>query len=234
MGKVSRIVCASILLAVSAQGKASGINVLSEEHLIWGEARLYPSGLTLNYEQSSDEPINFSTKQISIPGQMILGFEAEAGDFQVLTKVGLSGVGNKAFAQSTYTFTPEWTQLSLRAFGQGGDYYTYDLSEAIVSLLDVTSDKVLLSENYRETPDLAECPPYCSFIYDFDESYLFDVNPSHTYELNIFAKSLSFQVARTDTALQTELSAVPIPAAFWLFGTALLGLVGFSKRRKTA
>jgi len=93
---------------------------------------------------------------------------------------------------------------------------------------------VLLSENYRETPDLAECPPYCSFIYDFDESYLFDVNPSHTYELNIFAKSLSFQVARTDTALQTELSAVPIPAAFWLFGTALIGLVGFSKRRKAA
>lgn len=29
-------------------------------------------------------------------------------------------------------------------------------------------------------------------------------------------------------------SAVPIPAAAWLFGTALLGLVGFSRRRKTA
>jgi hypothetical protein len=28
-------------------------------------------------------------------------------------------------------------------------------------------------------------------------------------------------------------SAVPVPAAVWLFGTALLGLVGFSKRRKT-
>jgi hypothetical protein len=27
---------------------------------------------------------------------------------------------------------------------------------------------------------------------------------------------------------------VPIPAAIWLFGTALLGLVGFSKRRKAA
>jgi hypothetical protein len=29
-------------------------------------------------------------------------------------------------------------------------------------------------------------------------------------------------------------SAVPVPAAVWLFGTALLGLVGFSKRRKAA
>ena len=29
-------------------------------------------------------------------------------------------------------------------------------------------------------------------------------------------------------------SAVPIPAAAWLFGTALFGLLGFSKRRKSA
>ena len=28
------------------------------------------------------------------------------------------------------------------------------------------------------------------------------------------------------------LSTVPVPAAAWLFGTALIGLVGFSKRRK--
>ena len=30
------------------------------------------------------------------------------------------------------------------------------------------------------------------------------------------------------------LSAVPVPAAVWLFGTALFGLIGFSKRRKVA
>lgn len=29
-------------------------------------------------------------------------------------------------------------------------------------------------------------------------------------------------------------SVVPVPAAIWLFGTALIGLVGFSKRRKAA
>jgi hypothetical protein len=31
-----------------------------------------------------------------------------------------------------------------------------------------------------------------------------------------------------------SVSAVPVPAAVWLFGTALIGLVGFSKRRKAA
>ena len=29
-------------------------------------------------------------------------------------------------------------------------------------------------------------------------------------------------------------AVVPIPEAVWLFGTALIGLIGFSKRRKTA
>jgi hypothetical protein len=32
----------------------------------------------------------------------------------------------------------------------------------------------------------------------------------------------------------TQLSAVPIPAAVWLFGTALIGFVGMSRRRKVA
>jgi hypothetical protein len=32
--------------------------------------------------------------------------------------------------------------------------------------------------------------------------------------------------------VQLSVSAVPAPAAAWLFGTALVGLVGFGKRRK--
>jgi len=27
-------------------------------------------------------------------------------------------------------------------------------------------------------------------------------------------------------------SAVPVPAAFWLFGSGLIGLVGFARRKK--
>ena len=29
-------------------------------------------------------------------------------------------------------------------------------------------------------------------------------------------------------------SAVPVPAAVWLFGTALIGFIGYGKRRKVA
>ena len=31
-----------------------------------------------------------------------------------------------------------------------------------------------------------------------------------------------------------QISAVPVPAAFWLFGTALIGFIGVSRRRKVA
>jgi hypothetical protein len=40
---------------------------------------------------------------------------------------------------------------------------------------------------------------------------------------------LAFDFFRLDGELAT--SVVPIPASVWLFGTALLGLVGFNKRK---
>lgn len=37
-----------------------------------------------------------------------------------------------------------------------------------------------------------------------------------------------------DKIALSDPSAVPEPAAIWLFGTGILGLIGFSKRRKAA
>lgn len=44
----------------------------------------------------------------------------------------------------------------------------------------------------------------------------------------------SYDGSKIGMDFRVELSAVPIPAAAWLFGSALIGLVGFSKRRKAA
>jgi hypothetical protein len=40
---------------------------------------------------------------------------------------------------------------------------------------------------------------------------------------------IAFDFFRLDGELAT--SVVPVPAAVWLFGTALIGLAGFSQRR---
>jgi hypothetical protein len=34
--------------------------------------------------------------------------------------------------------------------------------------------------------------------------------------------------------IRGQVNVIPVPAAFWLFGTALVGFIGFSRRRKVA
>ena len=49
------------------------------------------------------------------------------------------------------------------------------------------------------------------------------------------ARNLYGDDGNNDYALAAiTVSAVPVPAAIWLFGTGLIGLIGFSKRRKAA
>lgn len=45
---------------------------------------------------------------------------------------------------------------------------------------------------------------------------------------------LTMSCVNDEAIVGAEISAVPVPAAFWLFGSALVGLAGFGKRRKTA
>ena len=58
---------------------------------------------------------------------------------------------------------------------------------------------------------------------------IFDQAPGAPFSSDTFLDSLTF-----DLPTAAPPSAVPVPAAAWLFGTALIGLVGFSKRRKAA
>jgi hypothetical protein len=48
---------------------------------------------------------------------------------------------------------------------------------------------------------------------------------------NDFKIGLHVQSFGEESASFVALSAIPVPAAFWLFGTALIGFVGFSRRR---
>lgn len=54
------------------------------------------------------------------------------------------------------------------------------------------------------------------------------------YEINLRVTDEAGFVDTDSTTLIASISPVPLPAAFWLFGTALFGLVGFGKRRKAA
>ena len=46
-----------------------------------------------------------------------------------------------------------------------------------------------------------------------------------------FGSPTPYEGSKIGMDVRLEMSAVPVPAAVWLFGTALVGLVGFSKHR---
>jgi hypothetical protein len=48
------------------------------------------------------------------------------------------------------------------------------------------------------------------------------------------ASGQSFEYGYTESTHTFSASAVPVPAAVWLFGTALIGFIGMSRRRKVA
>ena len=49
-----------------------------------------------------------------------------------------------------------------------------------------------------------------------------------------YGGSSAYSFGIDDITVSDSLSPVPVPAAVWLFGTALVGLFGFGKRRKAA
>jgi len=44
----------------------------------------------------------------------------------------------------------------------------------------------------------------------------------------------TFTLSAEEPLYKTDISPIPVPAAVWLFGTALIGFVGMSRRRKVA
>jgi len=72
------------------------------------------------------------------------------------------------------------------------------------------------------------------FLSGFDPT----VDGQYDFFLEAYAKGGTSPLARTDISIIVGAGAtvppVPVPAAIWLFGTAMIGLVGFGKRRKAA
>ena len=75
---------------------------------------------------------------------------------------------------------------------------------------------------------------------NLDPQFSIHLNPGDFYSLSIASLTGQGGEALVDiydftfVADGTSVNPVPIPAAAWLFGTALIGLVGFGRRRKAA
>jgi hypothetical protein len=73
---------------------------------------------------------------------------------------------------------------------------------------------------------------FASIVYGFGGSA---TNYLGTMDISTGEVSLLGETSRgLDAIAFVEMSAVPVPAAVWLFGTALLGFIGISRRTKVA
>src|SRR5512144_2438717 len=111
---------------IPAFGAVTGIDLLSEEHWVWGSAgsvtRDYPGGTEASYNQTSCDPLDVSvigTYVDRYSGEFPLTASSKAGDFRVETQAVYWF--SRAYARSIYVFAPqaEVGALDLALSGSG-------------------------------------------------------------------------------------------------------------------
>ncbi len=121
--KWSAWLAAGLTLAgqISAFGAVTGIDLLSEEHCVWGSAgsatQYYPGGTEASYNRTSSDPLDVSVSGTYMDpyyGEFPLMASSKAGDFRVETQ----GVYwfSEAYARSIYVFAP---QAEVSGLGSG-------------------------------------------------------------------------------------------------------------------
>ncbi|NNE62707.1 MAG: hypothetical protein HKN34_01365 [Gammaproteobacteria bacterium] len=116
---------------------------------------------------------------------------------------------------------------TLMTFGNiralGFDYKDMSYSVIDGNLTTSLGDSVLRPQN--NSPDVF----FLGLLYTEGEVF-----NSLAWE-GIFDRGIGFGFSMDNVeAYSAALNPIPVPAAFWLFGTALVGFVGFSRRRKLA
>jgi hypothetical protein len=177
--------------------------------------------------------------------------------FIILSSLVLLGLSiSAANASIVYNVDRKFDNGSVRGFietdGSTGILQNNNITdwELTLTILGL-SDKIELGGNSRHfIVGHAVAATTTQLLFDFDvinpASYILFLGTNSSFwcletknctsnprgETIAFSNSRS-QATRSGRIAFAQISAVPVPAAVWLFGTALLGLVGFSKRRKT-
>jgi len=124
--------------------------------------------------------------------------------------------------------------------GTWGNVYVIDSTANRTTLIDsVVGTGIALDASgniFISTPQRTDLPLLADSIYMFDPNDLLNPILIATFdqrggELTFDAAGNLYMVAEDQVSI-VKLSAVPVPAAFWLFSSGLLGLFGISKSKK--
>lgn len=215
-----------LLGTVSAWGHATGIQLLDQEHHIWGNAGFAsPEGGTeTHYDRTSPDPLDVSTMgtywQEGGGGEIPLAAWSKAGDFR--TQAHGEYWFSEAFAHSTYIFTPQ-AATTVWTFIVSGSGYGVGLaveSQVRFTLDDLTTGTSVASLAAPAASDWQEWSTW-----HLDWTHTFPLDPTHTYGMTLFAYAGHGDSTR-EAFLQVDLRPViPAPGALLLaaLGAAVVG-----------
>jgi hypothetical protein len=229
---------------ISAFGAVTGIDLLREEHWVWGSAgsatQDYPGGTEASYNQTSSDPLDVSvigTYMDRYFGAFPLTARSKAGDFGVEAQ----GVYwfSRAYARSIYVFTPqaEVSALDLELSGSGFGVglgnetnvgFALDDLTAGTSVMSLVAPDDPVSPSSEDTSDWDWPPRTWSLLWN----RTCPIDPTHTYAVTLCAFAGGGDDVR-EACLDLEVCPViPAPGALLLavLGAALVG----SRRRSAA
>jgi hypothetical protein len=195
------------------------------------------------------------------PGELLLGITVEAEPPVGLPDAGPDRFVVQFFDENRFPGNPYGRITSLTAYNWGSDpSHQYDSVEAIFNPTAPQTGPDTIYERFFD--DYRACNPYPTCPFGTDNSvdagslYVVDfLMPNHRepphpgHQLlpyDLVSRGIYVSPGQDAISLSNfhnssgiingdwTYSVVPIPAGVWLFGTALIGLVGFSKRRKAA
>jgi len=218
---------------ISAFGAATGIDLLSQDHHVWGSAgsatQYYPGGTEVSYDQTSSDPldvlVNGTYLDLSL-GEMGLTAWSKAGDFRVETQGAYWF--SEAYAQSEYVLAPQ-VEVSALSFQLSGSGYGVGLSNETnirFALDDLTTGTSLVSlvapgDAVPGPSDWDSSARVWSMAWDGR----YPVDPTHTYGLTLSAYAGDGDGTRGALLDLDVWPLVPAPGALLLtvIGAALVG-----------
>jgi hypothetical protein len=226
-GHLSRLSAAVLLIGqASAWGYPSGIQLVSEQHHVWGyagsETMYGPGGTQVPYDQTSSGPLYVSatgTYMDPYMGEWSLTAWSSAGNFssEALSTYWFS----RAHGESTYVFLPEAGTGALTFTLSGsGDGVGLPESHIGFTLADLTTGVSLAS---LLAPADADWHEWSTWSYNWTETHWMD--PTHTYVMTLSASAEGGDGTRHAILGLDVRPAVPAPGALLLaaIGVACLG-----------
>lgn len=205
---------------------ATGINLLSEEHHIWGAAGKDGAGETLSvYALSDTRPVTHAVQgyYFDSPQELeVSESKASAGNWTLDVAAGRWAA--YAFATSIYTFTPAQNLLDLTVSGYADSNIFFDYVS--LALTDLDSGSELFSFNFHAY----EAPSPAYYISTFTLSQSLSLQSNHSYQLILYAQATPAD-SPTFSGLTCSLSAQPSPvpeletALLFSLGLAVLAMM---------